>query len=414
MEAYHTWLNSLVNTNRDKFREYHELKWLNSFNADKYQEIRDKYIQELSENSLFKNTKPYHYQISRGCKLCGMGVWSCLFITGKCNAKCFYCPTSQTTDDVPTTQSLSFPTAEAYAEYINYFGFKGVSFSGGEPLLYFDRTLQYLKQIRKKCNPDIYVWMYTNGILADQQKFRKLAKAGLNEIRFDIGATGFTLDKVKLAKDIIPIITIEIPAVPEEVVKLKKLLPEIVKLGVNNLNLHQLRLTEYNARQLIKRKYTFIHAEQPIVLESELAALEIITFAKEHNINLGINYCSFHFKNRFQKAGFRKMVNNKLAGPEEIISSKGYIQEFNNDSIAYKTISLRDTTLNSNNYSELKLDHKTYFLSKETVLKKIELDSQAKSHVNSLLLKEPDEIPSDPLLFNIWQCEYIEKGLREY
>ncbi|MCY1722393.1 radical SAM protein [Prolixibacteraceae bacterium Z1-6] len=414
MEAYHTWLNSLVNANRDKFREYHELKWLNSFNAKEFQKIRDKYTQSLSESSIFKNTKPYHYQLSRGCKLCGMGVWSCLFITGKCNAKCFYCPTAQTTDDLPTTQGLSFPTAEAYAEYINYFKFKGVSFSGGEPLLFFDRTLNFLKQIRKKCDPDIYIWMYTNGILGDEQKFKKLAKAGLNEVRFDIGATGFSLDKVKTATGIIPIVTIEIPAVHEETEKLKLLLPEMVKLGVNNINLHQLRLTKYNAHQLIKRKYTFIHAEQPIVLESELAALELITYAKKHHINIGINYCSFHFKNRFQKVGYRKMVNNRLARPEEIISSKGYIEEFNTDSIAFKNISLKDTPPNSNDYAELKLKHKTYFLLKETVLKKTALDTDEKSRVNSLLLKEPDEIPSDPLLFDIWQCKYIEKGLREY
>lgn len=414
MEVYHRWLNSLVNANRDKFREFHELKWLNPFNTEEVQNIRDKFTQNLSESSLFKNTKPYHRQISQGCKLCSMGVWSCLFITGKCNANCFYCPTSQTTDDVPSTQNLSFPTAEGYAEYINHFKFKAVSFSGGEPLLFFERTLQYLKEIRKKCDPNIYIWMYTNGILGDEQKFRKLAEPGLNEVRFDIGATGFTLDKIKAAKDIIPIITIEIPAVPEETEKLKQLLPEMVKLGVKNLNLHQLRLTKYNAHQFIKREYTFIHAEHPIVLESELAALEIITYAKNHNINLGINYCSFHFKNRFQKAGFRTMVNNTLAEPDKILSSKGYIQEFKNDSIAYKSISLTDTKANSNNYSELKLDHKTYFFKKETVLNKIDLDTNEMEEVSSLLQTEPNEIPSDPLLFKIWQCETIEKGLREY
>ena len=58
--------------------------------------------------------------------------------------------------------------------------------------------------------------MYTNGILADVSKFRKLAAAGLNEIRFDIGATTYGLDKVKLAKGILPNVTIEIPAVPEQ------------------------------------------------------------------------------------------------------------------------------------------------------------------------------------------------------
>ncbi len=86
--------------------------------------------------------------------------------------------------------------------------------------------------------------MCTNGILADETKFKKPAGAGIEEIRFDIGATGFKPDKLKAAKGIVPNITVEIPAVPEEKERLKKLLPEMIASGVTNLNLHQLRLTK--------------------------------------------------------------------------------------------------------------------------------------------------------------------------
>jgi len=134
------------------------------------------------ESMLFKDTKPFYRQISKGCKLCGAGFWSCLFITGKCNANCFYCPTSQTNDDLPTTQGLSFESASAYAEYVNYFKFKGVGFSGGEPFLVFDRVVEFLKKLRKKCAPDLYVWLYTNGILVDEiklkNKIRELLSSG--------------------------------------------------------------------------------------------------------------------------------------------------------------------------------------------------------------------------------------------
>jgi pyruvate formate-lyase activating enzyme-like uncharacterized protein len=225
MEAFDSYLNELVNQNRAAFSAWPNLKWLNFYQADKAQKERDRFTEQIN-SWLFKETKPFHHQISEGCKICGSGHWSCLFITGKCNANCFYCPAPQLTDDVPTTQNLKFETAEAYAEYINFLRFKGVSFSGGEPLLFFDRTLQYLKQIRERCSPEIYTWMYTNGILAEEQKFRKLADAGLNEVRFDIGATGFKLDKIGFAKGIIPNITIEIPAVPEEKEKLKKCCPK--------------------------------------------------------------------------------------------------------------------------------------------------------------------------------------------
>lgn len=414
MDAYLKWQNSLVNNNKAEIGGWEELRWLNGYNANEAQEQRDNLIKNMNGNLLFKETKPYYNQISQGCKLCGLGQWSCLFITGKCNASCFYCPTSQLTDDVPTTQNLSFPDARSYAEYVNHFNFKGVSFSGGEPLLFFERTLEYLKQVRKHCHPKIYTWMYTNGILADERKFRKLAAAGLNEVRFDIGATAYKLDKVKLAKGIIPNISIEIPAVPEEKERIKKLLPEMIGAGVSNLNLHQLRLTKHNFKHLAKRNYTFLYAEHPLVLESELTALEILEYAREQNLKIGVNYCSFYFKNRFQKAGFRSRLVHSLADPDVVFTQNGYIREFTGDTIGYASIRIFDKKPELYSTKEFVLHNKTFYFMKEQVMKSTALDPDYRSNVEELISNEPDEIPVDPLLFRIWQLEYIEKGLREY
>lgn len=414
MNSYTNYLNTLANKNKSNFAEYPEIKWLNTYQAMEAQKKRDKLMSVPEENLLFKATKPFYYQISEGCKLCGQGLWSCLFITNKCNANCFYCPSAQLKDEVPATQSLTFNTAESYADYINIFDFKGVSFSGGEPLLFFDRTLHYLKTVRKMCSPDLYIWMYTNGILADKQKLEKLADAGLNEIRFDIGATRYRLDKVHLAKGIIPNVTVEIPAVPEEKEKLKQLLPKLIEAGVTNLNLHQLRLTKHNAPKLLKRNYTFIPAEQPIVLESELAALEIIDFARKNNPEIGINYCSFFFKNRFQPAGFRRILAKALAAHGLAITEKGFIREFSENSIGYQALTISENKPVRIPFTELQLPHKTCFVKTEPALKNQLLDSQSKINVEKLIRNEPDEIPENDLLFRIWQMEYIEKGLREY
>lgn len=413
MEPFIDYQNNLVNKNKTEFSEYPNIKWINNYWAIAAQKKRDRLTEKLQHSWLFQETKPFHKHISKGCNLCGQGKWSCLFITGKCNAKCFYCPASQENDGVPTSQNLHFETPEAYAEYINFFKFTGVSFSGGEPLLFFDRTLEYLKAIRKYCSPDVYIWIYTNGILASDEKFRELAAAGLDEVRFDIGATHFSLKNIAFAKDIIPNITIEIPAVPEEKEKLKEMLPEMIKAGVSNLNLHQLRLTKHNAPKLLKRNYTFIHAEQPVVLESELAALEIVSFAREENLEIGVNYCSFFFKNRFQKAGFRKQISKALAADDEIITEKGFIREYKGNSISYKAMVIFDKEPARMNATELQLKHKTYHVKSETALKPIELD-ESKVRVDEFLQKNSEEIPNDEVLFKIWQMEKIETGLREY
>jgi pyruvate formate-lyase activating enzyme-like uncharacterized protein len=412
MEPFTLYLNNLVNKNRKNFSEFSNIKWLGPYQAMEAQEKRDKLTEKTGGNWMFKGTKPFFNQISKGCELCGEGTWSCLFITNKCNARCFYCPSSQLKDEVPATQSLNFETAESYAEYINFFGFKGVSFSGGEPLLFFDRTLHYLKTIREMCSPDLYIWMYTNGILADKQKLQQLADAGLNEIRFDIGATGYRLDKVQLAKGIIPNVTIEIPAVPEKKEKLKQMLPEMIKAGVTNLNLHQLRLTSHNAPKLLQRSYTFISAEQPVVLESELAALEIQDYARTNQMDIGINYCSFFFKNRFQQAGFRKQLAKTLAPAGTVITEKGFLRDYNENSIEYKTIALYEDKIAGS--EELHLPHKTCYFKTETARNNIKLNAETKAATHKLLRAEPESIPTDDLLFRIWQMEYIEKGLREY
>ncbi len=413
MDAFDAYLNDMVSKTQKAFSEFSGIKWLNSYNSARLLGQRKKLIEKI-ETSCFKETKPYYKQLSKGCRICGAGAWSCLFITGKCNAGCFYCPTSQQKDEIPATQRFHFETPESYAEYINFLKFKGVSFSGGEPLLFFDRTLQYLKEIRKSCSPEIYIWMYTNGILADKLKFEQLAAAGLNEIRFDIGATGYQLDKVRLAKGIIPNITIEIPAVPEEKERLKKLLPEIINAGVTNLNLHQLRLTKHNAPKLLKRNYTYIPAEQPVVLESELAALEILNYAQENHLGIGINYCSFWFKNRFQQTGFRKQVANALAEPGETITEKGFIREYDGNSLAYKTLQLSEIPEEQANGSSIRLKNKTYRIAKENALKTLALQEQLKTGAEKLFQQEPDEIPGKPPLFDIWNMEYIERGLREF
>lgn len=415
MEAFYLYLNNLFNKNRHDFREFHTLNWLNAWNAGPLAERREKLLSAAGINTLFKETKPFHNRLSKGCLLCGQGRWSCLFITSKCNGKCFYCPALQTEDAVPSTQSLDFNTPEDYARYVKYFGFKGVSFSGGEPLLYFDRTLSYLKAVRKYANPDIYTWMYTNGILGSRQLFRKLASTGLDEVRFDIGATGFRLDKIAAARRTVPNITIEIPAIPEETERLKALMPEMIKAGVTNLNLHQMRLTSHNAPHLLHRNYTYVPSERPVVVESELAALELLVWAKKHDLDIGVNYCSFDYKNRFQKAGFRKQLAGTVVDDLSQISENGYIRNRQDNLISYAGIAISmEPPETSAPVKTVNIAGKTYFITLPRAMPETIICESEKEAVEKLLDKDPENIPEGETAFRIWQHEYIERGLRAY
>ncbi len=271
-------------------------------------------------------TKPHTGSLSPGCRLCVEGSWSCLFVNGRCNLSCFYCPSSQDEIGQPTTNNLSFNSANHYLAYLKHFGFRGFSLSGGEPLLTLKRTLDYLATIKKHFDANIHSWIYTNGSLVTRDILARLRDCGLDEIRFDIGALDYSLDQAILAVGLIPTVTIEIPAVPAEQQRLKHTLKQMDDSGINFLNLHQLRLTNYNYRHFKKRSYSYVHGEKITVLESELTALALLKYARDEHLALPINYCSFIYKNRYQKAAARSRGALDMGKSYEQVTAAGYLR----------------------------------------------------------------------------------------
>ncbi len=271
-------------------------------------------------------TKPHSGQLSPGCRLCVEGSWSCLFVNGRCNLSCFYCPSSQNDIGVPTTNNLSFSSAAHYLAYLKHFGFRGFSLSGGEPLLTLERSLTYLLTAKKHFGANIHSWIYTNGSLVTHDILARLRDFGLDEIRFDIGALDYSLDKAILAVGKIPTVTIEIPSVPEEKELLKTRLKEMADGGINFLNLHQLRLTSYNYNHFRKRPYTYLHGEKVTVLESELTALELLRTAQDEHLEIPVHYCSFVYKNRYQKAAARERGAVDMGKEHEQVTAAGYLR----------------------------------------------------------------------------------------
>ena len=330
--------NLLIAGNRQEYgRCYDFLEFPTSEQAFAAHAERGELLAWLRVHAEFgcSDTKVDCRRLSPGCQTCANGGWSCLFINGRCNASCFYCPTSQDDTGDPLTNGISFAAPEDYAEYIALFGFTGASISGGEPLLTLDRTLAYIDALRRRCGDAVHIWMYTNGALLTREIAGELRSAGLGEIRFDIGATDYNLTKLHLAVGIIPTVTVEIPTVPEEELLLRSKLAEMAAAGVQHLNLHQLRLTPYNSRHLAKRAYTFVHGESVTVLESELTALRLVRHAIEQGIDLPVNYCSFPFKRRFQHAAARRRGIPFVRADHETVTETGYLRALGAGSVQY-------------------------------------------------------------------------------
>ena len=320
---------ALVQANRDEYGpKAADLSWITPEQAEAAESERARLLQAAGPDLIqaCRGTKPHLGPLSPGCRICSQGDWSCLFINGRCNCRCFYCPSPQDETGLPTTNRLTFARAADYADYTGSLGFSGVSISGGEPLLTFERSRTFIETVRRRRGGALHIWLYTNGVLLTRDKLLRLRDAGLKEIRFDISAVGYDLEKVALAADLMDCVTIEIPAIPEDFDRLAALLPEIKALGVRHLNLHQLRLTPHNLSCFTNRNYTFLHGEKVTVLESELSALKLLVHARTHTIGLPINYCSFAYKNRYQGTAVRRRHALHLVKGHESVTESGYIR----------------------------------------------------------------------------------------
>jgi uncharacterized protein len=107
---------------------------------------------------------------------------------------------------------------------------------------------------------------------------------------------------------------------------IKKMLIPLKEHGVQFLNLHQLRLTPHSYPHLAPRGYTYLHGPKATVLESELTALSIMKYNLEQGIDLPINYCSFVYKNTFQRLAERRRHAPYLMKPHEVLTEAGMIR----------------------------------------------------------------------------------------
>jgi pyruvate formate-lyase activating enzyme-like uncharacterized protein len=275
-----------------------------------------------------KGSKPYIHSLSPGCEICQNGDWGCNLINRLCTRNCYFCKRhhSVKTELDSETEGYIFATPSAHVEFIKTFGIKGVGFSGGEPLLVKERLLNHIRAIRKEFGHSIYLWMYTNGDLVDREILTELRDTGLDEIRFNLSAREYDLTPIITAKKYIPTVTVEIPAIPEDIELVKSLLIEMQLVGVDFLNLHQLYVRSQNWRELLRRNYHIDCSTGTGIYESEMCALMLLLHACEQQLQLPINYCSCVYKSRFQTRGYRiRRARAVLEGFQEITDA-GFVR----------------------------------------------------------------------------------------
>jgi len=285
--------------------------------------LQKKYKKHLSfeDNGLTVYSKTENkIELSKGCQACKHGKWLCLFVGYNCNLQCNFCPQPKQSNFVNVFEDINLTSHGTIQELQYYLSvdktIEGVSYSGGEPLLYFDKIISLASFINKNCSP-IYQWIYTNGTLLDEKKLKELQKVGINEIRFDLSATNFSeeiIEKISLTNKYIDRITVEIPAIPQiRSLINNNLLDKLVDLGVKQLNISELTLTqEVNMEHYGRNTVLVAHKgfyKGLSLLESKFIYYEILEYAAEKKLNILINNCNSNSK--FVQLA-NKQLNQKL------------------------------------------------------------------------------------------------------
>jgi len=269
--------------------------------------------------------------LSKGCQLCQKGKWLCIFLTYRCNAGCHFCPAPFNDDRVYSDFGSK---KEDILAYLTGNDFRGISFSGGDPFLVFDRLMDWLRYFKNRL-PEYYYWVYTSGLPADKLKIRELAEAGMDEIRFNIAASGYISDTVwesiAEARKFFRYVSVEIPSIRKDFRLLKTALEKLEKSRVDYLNLHDYILTErdslHNSDHLSKfvlNRITVLNYADSSVKNTE----DILRIASEKGYHFHINHCSME-KKEIQMTRRRIMMAKVFNDPEyDMFLNDGTILNF--------------------------------------------------------------------------------------
>ncbi|MGM0470344.1 MAG: radical SAM protein [Promethearchaeati archaeon] len=241
-------------------------------------------------------------KLSNGCKACKRGKWVCLFLGAKCNANCDYC-LQKSNWSIEHAESLQYFWIDDFKRSLllnetqKYI--EGISYSGGEPFIYFDKLLNISNFVKRY--PFIYQWVYTNGKLVNKKFLKKLKHEGIKEIRYNLRAFDFNyeiLRKLNLSKKIIGKVIVEVPSdriVYNNLIK-NKIINTLEDEGVSQLNLAEVFLDYNKAKHKYKENEIYLY-KSPFVsilspLESRNITYDIIEYSIKKDLSILINDCS--------------------------------------------------------------------------------------------------------------------------
>lgn len=347
----------------------------------------------------------YVNRISPSCVACQTSIGSStFFVSLKCHRDCFYCfnPNQENYDYYREHTRDTIAELDELRQTNPRIGY--LALTGGEPLLFKDETYRFFEYARE-LYPASHTRLYTSGDHIDRDTLEALQKSGLKEIRFSIRmhdlAKGnrHTYDNIALAREYIPSVMVEMPVLPGTLDEMKEVLLELDRLDIFGINLLEfcfpLNNSEVYREKNYKIKarpfrvlYDYWYAGGLPIAGSETVCLDLIDFALESGLKLGVHYCSLENKH----TGQIYQQNSRQAMPKRMcFSQRDYFLKtakvFGEDIPAVKQV------FDKSGYHDYVINEQhnclEFHVNKVSSLRKMDIDVGISSHVIETRENEP-------------------------
>ena len=240
----------------------------------------------------------------RGCRSCLLGTGlSAVRKTNRCNAACPFCYDYGLLDQIePIGEGLWEIGGGRYREEDLDLLFAlqgkptGISYVYLEPFMEIEK---YYGIIRRFHEAGIHQHMYTNGIGATEEQLRSLGEAGLDELRFNLGASSCAdsvILAMKTAKKYIPQVGIETPMTREFYRIFLEKKERILDTGIDFMNCAELHLNSNNLSNYLGENMYFCRLGYLSPVISRDLTLSLMKTAAEEQWPLVLHDCSNHTK----------------------------------------------------------------------------------------------------------------------
>jgi len=239
-----------------------------------------------------------------GCKSCllgsGMGA---IRKTNTCNVRCKFCYNYGEMDKIPPVGEGMWEIGGTrfYAKDLDLLLSiqqkpSGVSYVFLEPFMEIEKYYPIIKKFRPT---GIHQHLYTNGLLANESNLRALGEAGLDELRFNLGAAKCAdqvIENIRIAKKYIPSVGIETPMTPEFYAGFRKKKAAILATGLDFMNCAELHLNPNNIDNYAGENLYMCRQGYISPLWSRELTLQLMKQADDEAWDLAVHDCSNHTK----------------------------------------------------------------------------------------------------------------------